>query len=118
MGLGFSESSKDYALVSSHSARFNVIWGRTFGNTLERSGLTIVFSEGGKFMGGLVLEEPKEIERIRYELDWDKTRRVGWRERSEARRFYTSQQLADVWVRRLFDRSRDRALQPDTWPYV
>jgi len=109
LGLGFRRRSNDFAEISGDGARFSVSWSRTYQSSLERSGLTIVLSEGGKLINNRWVVEPKQIERVEYGLDWDRSRRIGWREHS-GKSFHTSLQLAEFWVRCLLDCLKDRAL--------
>lgn len=68
-------------------------------------------SEGGTFAEGLPINEPATpIDEVWYDLDWDTSRRIGWRERTGKESFYVSSQLAELWVRRLLDHLRDRAV--------
>ena len=48
----------------------------------------------------------KEIEFIRYNPDIDRSLAPGWRERDGEKRFLTSAQLADAWLRRLIEQRR------------
>ena len=70
-------------------------------------------SEGGRFFNGIAVVQPQEITRMEYQLDWDRSRRIGWREENGDKKFYSSAQLADVWIRRILDHMRDRAVKSE-----
>jgi hypothetical protein len=70
-------------------------------------------SEGGRFFDGMAVVQPQEIVRTDYQLDWDRSRRIGWREEAGDQKFYSSAQLADFWIRRMLDHMRDRAVKSE-----
>lgn len=112
--LQFQKKYGDTAVVSGWNVRFSASWGHTFGNTLDISGLRVGLSEGGRFLGDMAIVQPHEIAIMDYDLDWDGSRRIGWREKTGDKSFYTSVQLSDLWMRRLLDRLRARAVgNPD-----
>jgi hypothetical protein len=108
--LQFHKKYSYTAVVSGWNVHVFVSWGHTYGNTLDMSGLRIVMSEGGRFLGDMAVVQPQEIAATDYDLDWDGSRRIGWREEAGGKSFYTSVQLSDFWMRRLLDRLRDRAV--------
>lgn len=111
--LQFAKDSNCFASVSGWNVRFSVSWGHQYGNTLEYSGLSIVMSEGGRFFNRMAVVQPQEIARMEYQLDWDRSRRIGWREEAGDKVFYSSAQLTDVWIRRILDHLRDRAVKSE-----
>jgi hypothetical protein len=111
--LRFDKDSRGFASVSGWNIRFGISWGHQYGNTLDYSGLSIVMSEGGRFYNRMPVVQPQEISRMEYQLDWDRSRRIGWREEDGDKMFYSSAQLADVWIRRILDHLRDRAVHAE-----
>lgn len=108
--LKFRRDSHRFAEVSGWNIRFSISWGHTYGNTLDMSGLHIIMTEGGRFYGNQVIVEPTKIAVEDYDLDCDRSRRIGWRAHSGKKAFHTSQQLADQWIRQLLDYIRKRAV--------
>jgi hypothetical protein len=108
--LKFRRDSNRFAEVSGWNTRFSVSWGHTYGNTLDMSGLHIILTEGGRFYGNMAVVEPTQIAVEEYDLDCDRSRRIGWRVQSGKKPFHTSQQLADQWIRQLLDCIRRRAV--------
>lgn len=106
----FSRKSDRCTVISGWNVRFSVNWGHTYGNTLDMSGLRVVMSEGGRFLGDMAIVQPQQIAAVDYDLDWDGSRKIGWREDGGGQAFYTSMQLNDFWMRRLLDHLRDRAI--------
>jgi hypothetical protein len=76
-------------------------------NTLEGSYLVAKLFKGRVSFQGYTFSKPELIENTRYDIDLDRTFRLGWREQDGEKRFYTSEQLADALVRQLLD-SADR----------
>jgi len=76
-------------------------------NTLEGSYLIVKIFLGRVSFQPYTFSKPKLIEDTRYDIDLDRTLRLGWREQDGENRFYTSEQLADALVKRLLTKDDD-----------
>jgi len=105
--VSFAHSGDNFWALSSYGVRVGISWARTFLNSLNRSGLTIVLSKGGHIQDGFTFVEPTEVARTHYHADMDLSKRIGWREKQGDNNFFTSGQLADQWVKALLDQVRE-----------
>jgi len=80
-----------------------------YGNTLENAGLTFIMTEGGAFYGPYTMREPDRKVELTYNVDLDRSGTMGWRERSGGRRFLTTSQLAEGWIKMLLESEHRRA---------
>ncbi len=107
--VGFERPNFDFCRLSTLNARFGVTRHLAWGNTLEDSGITFILTEGGQFYGPYTMKEPHYKEMFSYSVDLDRSGTIGWRDTEGEKRFLTSAQLAEIWLKRLLERVHGRA---------
>lgn len=102
LGLGV-EQTPDSVVIRCGGYSLVIGWNR--GNVINTLSGSYLFA---KLFSGLVSQQPRyfadrpsEIEVTRYDPDIDRTLVPGWREREGEKKFLTSSQLADSWLKRL-----------------
>ena len=105
--LGLAVERATGSVAISYGAHSLVMgWNRgEYLNTLR--GSYLYASEQPRFSSE---RRPTEIKFIRYDPDIDRSLGPGWRERDGEKRFFTSRQLADSWLRRLLAQTGPREM--------
>jgi hypothetical protein len=111
--LGYERTSGDFCRLFTRLVRFGVTWYLMYGNTLENAGLTFIMTEGGAFFGPYTMREPDRKVELTYNVDLDLSGTMGWRERSGGRRFLTTSQVAEGWIKMLLESEHRRASRDD-----
>lgn len=102
-----SHVDEKHCLLSCQTVELSVYWHNRYQSTLHDSqlgiNLAITRNEGYR----KVLKEV--VKESNYNIDVDMSRHFGWRETSGKKRFLTSVQLADSWIKVLLDQFRDNS---------
>jgi hypothetical protein len=107
--LGYERPSADFCRLFTRRVRFGVTWHLLWGNTLDDAGLTFIMTEGGSFFGPYTMKEPDRKVQLAYSVDLDRSGAIGWRESQGDKRFLTSNQVAEVWIKLLLESEHGRA---------
>ena len=95
--------------VSARGKGFTVSWFNYYDNYFDHAGLTFESSEIGRFVQGRSVRFRRKTGEVSYNVDLDLSRRVGWREQDSGR-FFTTQQLAEFWIRDLLDKAYRKSM--------
>jgi hypothetical protein len=113
VSISFEASYGDRVLYS-RGISLGLAWSTgMYLNTLEGSYLIVKLFKGRVSFRPYTLSKPELIEDTRYDIDLDRTLRLGWREQRGEKRFYTSEQLADALIRHLLDAAKNRGARDD-----
>jgi hypothetical protein len=80
------------------------VWASKYLNTLDNSQLYIKIIKAHS-IGNYIINrgEPHIIQDVQYDIEMDTGRRIGWREVTGEKRFLTSGELADFWLKNLLN---------------
>jgi len=111
--ITFQKAGKTRCIVSTPTASFTMGWTQQYSNTLKYSVLLIQEFDGPVSFRGYQVQSQASRE-FRAYFVVDDTGNPAWRDKETPDRFYTSQEFASLYLKRLLKRALD-ASETDRW---